>query len=137
MKKRFKDKIKEIETFLEEFREIVPDSLEDYKENIEKKAACERYFEKIMESVIDLAFITIKLKNLEIPEDEKDAFNILFDKDIIEEELCKKLKDAKGMRNIIIHQYGKIDDELVFDLISDELEKDVLMFVKQIEKLSK
>ncbi len=137
MKKRLKDKIKEIEVFLDEFNKIIPNSLNKYKKDIEKKAACERYFEKIVESVIDLAFITIKLKKLDLPEDEKDAFNILLNNNIIDEKLCKRLKDAKGMRNIIIHQYGKIDDGLIFDSISHELEKDVLAFIKQIEKSNK
>ena len=38
------------------------------------------------------------------------------------------------MRNIIAHQYGEIDDELVFKAISQELEKDVNEFIDLIEK---
>ena len=52
---RIKDKIKEIEGYLSELSEIIPKSFEEYKE-IKNKAACERYFEKIIESVIDLSF---------------------------------------------------------------------------------
>ena len=39
------------------------------------------------------------------------------------------------MRNIIAHEYGKIDDELVFHSITEELEKDILDLIKEIEKL--
>ena len=132
---RTKDKINEINVFLEELNSIVPSSLEEYKSSLEKKAACERYVEKIVEAVTDLAFLIIKDKKLRIPEDDIDAFNILFENNIIDNELAAKLKNAKEMKNIISHQYGKIDDEIVFDAISEELEKDIRKFIGVIEKL--
>jgi uncharacterized protein YutE (UPF0331/DUF86 family) len=130
---RIEDKIKEIEEFLEELMSIAPSSFDEYKESIEKKAACERYVEKIVEAVTDLAFLMIKLKKLKIPEDDMDAFNILLDNKIIDEKLSKKLKNAKGMRNIIAHQYGKIDDSIVFESITRELKKDVMEFIKNVK----
>ena len=53
---------------------------------------------------------------------------------IIPESLCKKLKEAKGMRNIIAHEYGKIDDELVFEAITEQLEKDINEFISLIKE---
>ena len=129
------DKIKEIGEFLEELKSIMPSGFEEYKSSIEKKAACERYVEKIIEAATDLAFLVIKNKKLRLPEDDIDAFNILLENKIIDRDLYSKLKDAKGMRNIISHQYGKIDDEIVFEAITEELEKDVRKFVEIIEKL--
>jgi len=38
------------------------------------------------------------------------------------------------MRNVISHQYGKVDDELVFEAITQELEKDIKEFIEGIEK---
>ncbi|MFH1510503.1 MAG: DUF86 domain-containing protein [Candidatus Woesearchaeota archaeon] len=131
---RIKDKIKQIEGFLEELQEIVPEKFEEYAGSLEKKAACERYVEKIVEALTDLAFLTIKYKKLRIPEDDIDAFNILLDNKIIDKDLYGKLRDAKGMRNIIAHQYGKIDDSVVFEAITEELEKDSREFIKQIRK---
>jgi uncharacterized protein YutE (UPF0331/DUF86 family) len=32
----------------------------------------------------------------------------------IDKRLSSKLKEAKGMRNIIAHEYGNIDDKIVF-----------------------
>ena len=135
MSERINDKVIEIEKDLEELSIIAPRSFEGYKRNIEKKAACERYFEKIMESVIDLCFILIKEKDFRVPEDDEDVFNIFFKEKIISEELSKKLKDAKGMRNFIIHQYGKINDELVFEAVTEQLGKDVGEFIGNIRRL--
>lgn len=131
---RIQDKINEINQFLEELNIILPSSLEEYKSSLEKKAACERYVEKIVEAATDLAFLIIKDKKLRIPEDDTDAFNILSENNIIDNELAAKLKNAKGMKNIISHQYGKIDDEIVFEAIKEELGKDVRKFVGVVEK---
>ena len=97
------DKINDIEKFLQELSEITPNNLELYKRNFEKKAACERYLEKIVEAVVDLAFLIIKEKEFKIPGDDEESFKILVDNDIITDSLGGKLKDAKGMRNFIIH----------------------------------
>ena len=132
---RIEDKINEINEFLDELKEIAPSSLDEYKSNIEKKAACERYVEKIVEAVTDLAFLIIKNRKFRIPEDDIDAFNILLENKIIDDNLSTKLKNAKGMKNIIAHQYGKIDDEIVFDALTEQLEKDVREFVGNTKKL--
>ena len=132
MNNRIKEKIKEIENYLSELEDIIPSSFKDYKE-LKTKAACERYFEKIIEAVVDLAFLTIKDKNLKIPEEDKEAFDILKDENLISKELSEKLKEVKGMRNLIAHDYGIIDDEIVFESITQELEKDVNEFIKKIK----
>lgn len=134
MNNKIKDKIEEIEKYLSELESIVPSNFEEY--NLEKKAACERYFEKIIEAVIDLAFLTIKEKGLKIPEEDRETFDILAEEGITSKELAVKLKDAKGMRNILAHKYGTVDDEIVFHSITEELSKDVKEFINFIKKLS-
>jgi len=134
MQERINDKINEIEKYLEELNEIIPGNLEEYQRDFKTKAACERYLEKIVESVIDLGFILSREKNFKLPEDEEGIFNILLKEKIISEELLIRLKDAKGMRNFIIHQYEKINDELVFEAITKQLERDVQEFINSINK---
>ena len=136
MNKRINDKIIQIKIYIKEFKTIIPDSFADYINNIEKKAACERYIEKIVEASTDLAFLIIKLKKFRIPEDDADAFNIIFENNIISKDLCSKLKKAKGMRNILAHQYGKIDDELIFESMKKELLKDINEFVDVVKSLN-
>ena len=74
---------------------------------------------------------------MKLPEDDIDAFNILLENKIINNNLAAKLKNAKGMKNIISHQYGKIDDEILFEAITEELDKDVKDFIDNIKKLLK
>ncbi|MCK5282185.1 MAG: DUF86 domain-containing protein [Nanoarchaeota archaeon] len=131
---RIEDKILGIEQYIIELGGILPDSLKKYESNIEKKAACERYFEKIIESAVDLAFLLIKSRNLTLPEDDIDAFSVLQKSKIITEKTANKLKDAKRIRNIIIHQYSRIDDAIVFKSIKEELKKDIKDYIKEVNK---
>ncbi|MFH1249029.1 MAG: DUF86 domain-containing protein [archaeon] len=128
---RINDKINEIEQYLSEMSQIIPSNIEEYLQ-IKNKAACERYFEKIVEAVADLAHLVIKEKRLKNPEEDNKAFEILSQEGIIPESLCEKLESAKGMRNIISHQYGIVDDETVFESITEELIEDVEKFIKSV-----
>ena len=113
--------------------EISPNTLEEYESNKIVRAACERYFEKVVEAVTDLAFIVITQKKFRIPEDDIDSFRILEENGVIDNELYNRLKDAKGMRNFIAHQYGQINNKLVYEAITEELDKDVKKFISLIE----
>lgn len=134
---KIEDKINQIKKYLNELADIAPDKFDEYGSNKLVKAACERYFEKIVEAVTDVAFMAIAKKKFRIPEDDIDSFKILFENKIIKEGLYKKLKQAKGMRNIIAHEYGKIDDNIVFVAITEELDKDIRTFIEYIEKIKK
>ena len=133
MKERIKDKIKGIEKYLQELEELIPDSFEDYLDDFVIRAACERYFEKIVESAVDLAFLLIRFNEFPSPESDVGAFEILAKNNTISFELSEKLKDAKSMRNIIAHEYGEVDDKLVFPSIKNELIKDIIDFLKEIK----
>ena len=78
MNERINDKIIEIEKFLEELESILPKDLEKYLRDWKTKAICERYFEKIIEAVVDLTFLIIKEKKFEPPKDVDSSFDILF-----------------------------------------------------------
>ena len=134
---RITDKIAEIEEYLSELEEFMPNDFEEYLNDIKTKAACERYFEKITESIVDIAFLIIKDLGLKIPEDDKVAFDMLAKEKLIPYDTVEKLKNAKGMRNIIAHQYGDVDDEIVFNSITTEIVEDARVFLKNIKKAYK
>ena len=137
MKKRIDDKINEIKNYLKQLISIKPESLDKYVADFKTKAACERYFEKIAEAVSDLAVLVIKEKWLRVPDEDNEYFEALKNESFISSNLAKKLKEMKGMRNIIAHQYGSIDDELVYTAINDELNDDIKKFIEIVNKLLK
>ncbi|MBI5225881.1 DUF86 domain-containing protein [Candidatus Micrarchaeota archaeon] len=137
MSARIDAKTAQIESYCSELKQIIPEDFEEYEKNFEKRAACERYFEKIVEALVDLAYLVIKDAGLKMPEDDKEAFGILRKSNIISANLEGRLKDAKGMRNIIAHEYGGIDDKLVFHALTDEILDDAQEFVERIQNRKK
>ena len=127
MKERLNDKIKEIQEFLDFLEPRIPN-------NLEKKAICERYAEKIIEAIVDLAFLTIRYFKIEIPAQTADTeiFDILAEKNIISKNLSENLKEAKGMRNIITHEYGRIDDSIIYEAVKNQLPEDTKEFLSNI-----
>ncbi len=117
--------------------ETVPTTLKEYESNRIIRAACERYFENIVEAITDLAFMLIAKNKFRIPEDDIDSFKVLKEKGIINDKLYTHLKDAKGMRNFIAHQYGEINNKLVFEAITEEIGKDVKEFIGSVRKYIK
>ena len=135
MKQRIHEKITEISSFLSELQEIVPPQYNTYLQSLMVKAACERYFKKIIIAMIDLSFMIIKYKKLRIPEDDNSAFESLAEEGIISGELALKLRKAKGMRNIMAHEYGEVDVKLVFQAVSSEIFFDTEEFLKAIKSV--
>lgn len=135
MNEIMEDKIVKVERFLEELEPIIPETFEEYEQDYKTKAICERYFEKIVESVVDMAFLIIKDRELKIPREDRTAFNILSENKIIRKELAVRLSNAKGMRNILAHEYGSVDDALVFNSVRYELIDDAIEFIKSVEGL--
>ena len=134
---RLKSKIQELEHYLCELKSIIPPSYELYVSDLKTKAACERYFEKIIEATVDVAFLILKEKQIPSPEEDKAAFETLSKENIISLELADRLKEAKGMRNILAHEYGIVDDVLVFSSVTSELLLDVTLFITSVKKIYK
>jgi len=132
MENRRGDKIIEIEGYMNNLKDFSPPSFEEYMFDIKTNAACERVFEKIVEAVIDLVILTIKENNLGTPMSDREALTLLSEKNVISSVLSDKLCDAKSMRNIIVHEYGYIDDEKVFYFIKNEILGDVKEFVEAV-----
>lgn len=137
MNGRMRQKVGDIEKFCDELGRILPESAQDYEGNFEKKAACERYFEKIVEAIVDLAYLWIRDNGLKMPEEDKQAFGIICDAEIITKPLEEKLKNAKGMRNILAHEYGGVDDKLVFRALREELIPDARAFISAVKAAEK
>ena len=126
------DKVVEIEGYVDNLKNFLPESFEEYANDEMRKAACERFCEKIVEGVIDLVFIVIKGKGFRFPSSNGDALNVLSENNIISSELSDKLCNAKSMRNWLAHRYGKVNDRLVFYSLKEELINDVEEFLEAV-----
>ncbi len=75
-----------------------------------------------------------RIKKFKMPEDDEGTFDILKEENIIDMNLSKKLKEAKGMRNILAHKYGEVDNTIVYNTVKNEISNDVEDFIKAIRR---
>ncbi len=137
-KERILVKIDEMNQFIKELEAIAPESFEEYEENIEIKRACERLLQILIECTIDICMLLIKELKLGLPSEEEDIFEKLHKNGIISAEMKNILKKMKGFRNILVHRYAEINDEIVFEnlkLIDDfrKFQKEILEYLNKVK----
>lgn len=103
----------------------------DIEGNIDVKGALERYLYLAIQSAIDLAEAIIAHKEFRKPATMAEAFFILNEEGFIPAKLTGKLSRMAGFRNIIVHDYEKIDYDIVLDILHNRLQ-DIDNFLKKI-----
>lgn len=78
-----------------------------------KLHAVERLAQLIVDLMLDINQHFIRELNLKIPEELKGTFAILGEKSILPIDFAEKIAPLTGVRNILVHQYEKIDRELL------------------------
>lgn len=116
-----KTKIKEIGESLDMIEEYLPDDLEEFLSLGIIKDGIYKRLEFCIENVFDICAVLNADYNLGIPGSDEDIVDNLIRNKILPEEMKGKLGSMKGFRNIIVHRYGKLDDDLAFSIASENL----------------
>jgi len=90
--------------------------------------------QRACEQSIDMANHAIRLNKLGLPADSGESFALLREAGIIDSGLEKKLIGMVGFRNIVVHQYQKIDYELVKEVLEQHAD-DLLEFARILAAL--
>jgi len=113
-------KLDELNIVLRELRSVVPASFQEYLA-VEKRRSCERLLQVSIEAVIDTCALLVTGLRLGLPADEDDLFEKLAGREVISCATADVLRRMKGMRNILVHEYGRVDNALVFETIDQHL----------------
>jgi len=113
--KRYRDKINYI------FDNI--DDLPKKPKNKFEKRAIFYSIQTSIESMIDIVAMVIKDLGIQVKNDELNITTIVKERNL-NPELGEKLKKANGLRNILVHRYNEIDEQIILDSV-DEI-KDLL-----------
>ncbi len=120
------NKIQVIERCLNRINEVYennPANLSDYT----KQDSIVLNIQRSCEASIDLSMHIVSVKKLGIPQNSKDAFDLLISNSIIPAELGKNLKAMVGFRNIAVHDYQEINLNIIQKIITNHL-ADLLEF---------
>jgi len=126
-------KITEIVECVTLVRENLPQSAEDFMFLGLVKDGIYKRIEFAIEDIFDICAIINTDLELGVPGEDDDILDNLVNKNIISKQMQEKIHAMKGFRNIVVHRYGKIDDQLAFDLLTAQL-NDFADFIDEIEK---
>jgi len=109
-------------------------SLNEIVNDLDKKGAIERYLYLAIQATIDLAEAVIAFKNFRKPSTLSESFYILNEEGIITPELTEKMAKMTGFRNVIAHDYEKLDYNIVYDALQNKL-NDIDVFLDRVSLL--
>ncbi len=119
-RERILARIDHLNSYLEELKQVAPPDIDTYR-TIEKKRSCERLLQISIECVVDICGLVVSGLHLGLPEDENDLFEKLERAEIISPQMKENLRRMKGLRNILVHEYEVVNDEIVFHAVQNEL----------------
>jgi len=120
-KERVLGKIDDLESYLTELKQIVPESFADYQ-RIEKKRSCERLLHLCIECAVDICKLFVSGLKLGLPWEENDVFDKMRKKNLLSPDMTSLLKEMRAFRNILIHEYAEVDNEIVYEKAKTRLE---------------
>ena len=91
-------------------------------ENMTRQDSIILNLQRACEATIDLAMHLVKANELGNPQESRDAFAFLADADLLERDRAEKLMKMVGFRNIAVHDYKKLNLEIVASIIHDDLD---------------
>ncbi len=109
-----------------------PENLENYR----KMDAIVLNLQRACEIATDVAMYIVTNRKLGIPQTKKEAFEKLYENNLISEDMCLKMKGMIGFRNIAVNEYKNIDEEILKDVIENHL-IDIKEFVRQMINLNR
>lgn len=128
------NKISSVKKYLKILERYKKYSRKEIEDDIDIKGAVERYLYLAVQATIDLAEALISFRNFRKPTTIGENFYILNEEDIISNELTEKLVKMVGFRNVIAHDYEKVNYDIVYDILHHRL-KDIEEFLEIVEKL--
>ena len=130
-------KLDELDGYLVELRSIATERFEEYL-SVEKKRAYEQLVLQVsVEAVIDACALLVAGLRLGLPGDEDDLFEKLVGRGVISNAMVDSLRRMKGLRNLLVHEYGRINDQIVFETIRqrlgdfDTFKREILAFLRK------
>lgn len=93
----------------------------EFATNFTKQDAILLNLQRACEASIDAAMHLVRLHRLGIPTESRQAFTLLVQASLLDQELCRHLEGMVGFRNIAVHNYRELDIEIVRHILSDRL----------------
>lgn len=104
-----------------------------YTKDSRSRAFVERYLHLAIEEVIDISNHIVAFHRWREPVNYRDLFTVLAEHGLIPQEKLAVFHNMASFRNMLVHHYEKIDDEVVFGILQKRL-SDFTYFIDLVRK---
>jgi uncharacterized protein YutE (UPF0331/DUF86 family) len=91
-------------------------------ENITRQDSIILNLQRACEAAIDLAMHVVRRRRLGVPQETRDAFRFLQEAAILPPDLSQRLMRMVGFRNVAIHDYRRLDLDIVKSIVTSRLD---------------
>ena len=124
-------KLRFLKEYLVDLKEYEAISLNDYRQSKKEQRFVERTLHLACESCLDAAAHMVSRQGFREARDNKDLFVILFENGVISEATNQAMVKMSKFRNIVVHDYARIDPEIVIGILKKDL-NDFNIFAREI-----
>lgn len=114
-------KIAQVDTYLSQVKEFSKISVNAYKNDWKTQRIVERTLQMLIELCMDIANHLISDKAMRLPTGYADTFKVLMENKLISKNLFKTMEKMAKFRNVVVHQYEKIDPVIVVSILHKNL----------------
>jgi uncharacterized protein YutE (UPF0331/DUF86 family) len=114
-------KLSQLDTYLHQIKEFSGISVAAYKNDWKTQRVVERTLQMLIETCIDIANHIISDEGMRTPMSYADTFAVLMENKVIGNSLYKTMKNMTKFRNVVVHQYEKIDPTIVVSILNKNL----------------
>ncbi|MDA8336649.1 MAG: DUF86 domain-containing protein [Peptococcaceae bacterium] len=108
-------------SYIGDLREETAVGLEELKENKRIRRYVERTLHLAVEACLDIGNHLIADLGLREPENYKDIMVILTEAGYLPKENVRQFKDMAGFRNVIVHDYTRVDPVIVYVILTKDM----------------
>jgi uncharacterized protein YutE (UPF0331/DUF86 family) len=116
------EKLIALDEFLLLLKEIGSISSEAFLKDKILIGSAKYYLQVSIECCLDIANHIIASERFRAPKDYADSFKILEEMNIVSGKLSQKLQQMAKFRNRLVHLYGEIDNQYVYDFMREDID---------------
>ena len=114
-------KLSQVDTYLGQIKEFSKISGRAYKNDWKTQRIVERTLQILVEECIDIANHIISDRGMRLPTGYAETFQVLMENAIINKKLFQTMEKMAKFRNVVVHQYEKIDPSIVVSILHRHL----------------
>mgnify|MGYP001249915153 CR=1 FL=1 len=121
------NKVAIIERCVLRVREEYADDEQNLFVNLTRQDSIVLNLQRACEAAIDLAMHLVRTRRLGVPQETREAFELLRDAGLLDPDLADRMTRMVGFRNVAVHDYRKLDLHIVKSIVTSRL-NDFLAF---------